>query len=121
MAEVSPRTRLGRYLRSNMTPPEVILWSLIRRDALGYRVRRQQPYGPYYLDFYIKKLNVAIEVDGNIHQCQIEHDAKRDKWLEGQGVTVIRIHARSILSSSSDVFDFLVARLTEISEMRRHH
>ncbi len=67
MAELSPRTNLGRHFRSNMTPPEVILWQAIRRDRLGYRVRRQQPFGPYYLDFYIKALMLAIEVDGNIH------------------------------------------------------
>lgn len=120
MSELGPRTKLGRHFRSNMTEPEVILWSLIRRDSLGYRVKRQQPYGRYYLDFYIKELKVAIEVDGNIHEGQLEHDQTRDQWLRSQGITVIRIHAWSIYANSSDVIDFLVAKLAEIEGQRKN-
>ena len=98
-----------------MTPPEIILWQAIRRDRLGYRVNRQKPFGPYYLDFYIKILMVAIEVDGNIHQAQEQHDEERDKWLQSKGITVIRVHARHIYSNVSDVVEMLEARLSEIA------
>lgn len=82
--------------------------------GLGYRVRRQQPFGPYYLDFYIKALMLAIEVDGNIHEGKREHDQVRDAWLQKQGITLIRIHARFIFSNVSDVVEMLQARINDI-------
>ena len=108
----------GRELRSKMSPPEVILWKLIRRDQLGYRVRRQQPFEGYFLDFYIRALMVAIEVDGRIHEGQNEYDQFRDSILESKGVTIIRIPARSIFEDPASVVDFLVVRLAEIANSK---
>jgi very-short-patch-repair endonuclease len=108
----------GRELRSSMSPPEVILWKLIRGDRLGYRVRRQQSFEGYFLDFYIRDLMVAVEVDGRIHEGQYEYDNHRDKVLEQKGLTIIRIHARSIFENPSEVIEYLEIRLAEISKAR---
>ena len=101
-----------------MSLPEVILWKLIRGDRLGYRVRRQQPFEGYFLDFYIRALMVAIEVDGRIHEDQYEYDQLRDSILEQKGLTIIRIPARSIFEDPSGVVEYLVVRLAEIASAK---
>ena len=98
-----------------MTPPELILWKAISRKCLGYTVNRQKPFGFYFLDFYIAALKIAIEVDGRIHEGTYEHDIRRDKWLASQGVTVIRISARSIFENIGDVVAFLQIRIDQIA------
>ncbi len=99
-----------------MSPPEVILWKLIRRDRLGYRVKRQQPFEGYFLDFYIRELLVAIEVDGRIHEGQEDYDQRRDKILKRKGLTIIRINASSIFTDANSVVEYLNVRLAEIAE-----
>jgi very-short-patch-repair endonuclease len=43
----------ARRLRRKMSPPEVRLWSRLRKRAPRKPVfRRQHPIGPYILDFY---------------------------------------------------------------------
>ena len=119
MKEPTDKTKRGRELRNGMSPPEIILWKAIRGERLGYTVNRQKPFGRYFLDFYIAKLKVAIEVDGRIHEDTYQHDHKRDKWLESQGVIVVRIAARSIFESVSDVVEYLEIRVNEIAEERQ--
>ncbi len=108
----------GRELRSKMSPPEVILWKLIRRDQLGYRVKRQQPFDGYFLDFYIRELMVAIEVDGRIHEGQNEYDQRRDMNLKKKGLTVIRINASAIFKDQYSVVEYLKIRLDEIAKAK---
>ena len=108
----------GRELRSSMSPPEVILWKLIRRDQLGYRVRRQHPFEGFFLDFYIHALMVAIEVDGRIHEGQFEYDERRDNILKSKGLTIIRIHARSIFENPQEAVEALKIKLDEIAKNR---
>ena len=98
-----------------MSPPEIILWKAISKKRLGFTVNRQKPFGFYFLDFYIAVLKVAIEVDGRIHEETFEHDDKRDKWLASQGVTVIRISARSVFESIDEVVEFLQIRIDQIA------
>ena len=82
-----------------MTLPEVLLWEQIKGDKLGYRIRRQASIGPYIIDFYCANPKVAIEVDGSIHELQVEQDATRDEWLNSQGVLVLRISASWVLKN----------------------
>ncbi len=102
-----------------MSPPEVTLWSLIRRNRLGYRVRRQQPFEGYFLDFYIRELMVALEVDGRIHEFQYDYDLARDKVLESKGLIVIRIPARRLFEDAPSVVEYLVNRIEGIAEERK--
>ena len=89
----------ARGLRECMSFPEVLLWQKLRRDANGYRFRRQHPVGPYILDFYFPELKLAVEVDGYVHvgQAAFAHDTRRDTWLETQGIEVLRLAARLVL------------------------
>ena len=89
----------ARILRRTLTPPEVRLWSCLRRSALaGLKFRRQHPLGPYVIDFYCAEARLAVEVDGESHSHadQIAHDRRRTAWLEQQGIAVLRFAAEDV-------------------------
>ena len=46
----------------------------------------------YFLDFYLPKSKIAIEIDGAIHRAQKEYDKFRDDEFARIGIKVIRIH-----------------------------
>ena len=60
------------------------------RQIGGYKFRRQQPIGPYIVDFVSFERKVIIEVDGGQHSQQTEYDAERTAWLSAQGYRVLR-------------------------------
>jgi len=83
---------VGRMLRKNMTKEERHLWYDFLR---GYPVRfiRQKIIGNYIVDFYCAKANLVVELDGSQHyeETGISKDIERTKFLESQGLKVIRI------------------------------
>ena len=90
----------ARQLRRDLSLPEVILWDCLRdRRLQGLRFRRQHPIGPYVLDFFHAEGRLAVEVDGAHHDLpgQMRHDARRDSWLAGRGIRVMRIAASDVL------------------------
>ena len=92
----------ARELRRQMSPPEVIVWEMLRANRLeGIRFRRQHPIGPYILDFYCSAARLAIEIDGAGHDFaeRVRHDQRREAWLAEQGVRVLRIAARDVLDT----------------------
>ncbi|MCW5937843.1 MAG: DUF559 domain-containing protein [Fimbriimonadaceae bacterium] len=89
-----------RRLRGNMSVSERRLWESIRRDALGFRFKRQVPVGRYVLDFYCSEASLCIEVDGEQHAGRASEDKFRDAFIEGRGIMTIRV-------PSLDLFDEL--------------
>ena len=82
----------SRALRKNATDAELILWHHIRRRQLnGHRFRRQQPIGPYIVDFFCYESRLIVEVDGGQHSVRKEHDDERTLWLEQKGFQVLRV------------------------------
>ncbi|MFA6427272.1 MAG: DUF559 domain-containing protein [Candidatus Magasanikbacteria bacterium] len=82
--------RRRKFLRSLPTKAEYVLWQELRRKLLGYKFRRQVSIGKFIVDFYCHELRLVIEVDGPIHEDQIEYDNQRQKFLESRGYIVIR-------------------------------
>jgi very-short-patch-repair endonuclease len=81
----------ARKLRKNSTPGEIELWKLVKnKQVLGYQFRRQRPIKNYIVDFYCKKLRLAIEIDGSSHDYKVEYDQKRQEKLEQLGITFLR-------------------------------
>ena len=103
--------RKARQLRRKMSLPEVLLWQQLRQSPGGHRFRRQHPAGPYDLDFYCAPARLAIEVDGEAHDYgdRPARDAERDAWLEGQGVRVLRISAKAVLTDLDAVIRLILA------------
>lgn len=81
----------ARQLRKDATPAEVILWKIIRgRRFAGLKFRRQQPLGPYIVDFFCAPLKLVVELDGETHVGKEKKDQIRQAWLEEQGYKVVR-------------------------------
>ena len=84
-------TAFARVLRKRVTKSEARLWLYLRNSALGAPFRRQHPIGPYFADYYCAPLKLCIEVDGDGHDAA--HDARRDAFMAGEGITVLRFTA----------------------------
>jgi very-short-patch-repair endonuclease len=73
----------ARRLRKNATDAERMLWQHLRlRQFAGYKFRRQQPLGNYFVDFVCLRKRLVIEVDGGQHHSQLAYDEQRSAWLE---------------------------------------
>ena len=84
-------------LRRRMTPAETKLWSRLRADRLeGWHFRRQQIVGRYILDFYCHQVALAVEVDGAIHQSQVDYDQARDDFLRARGLSILRFSNQDV-------------------------
>ena len=94
---------IARELRKNSTPAEKVLWSHIRRKALGIEFHRQVPLLLYIVDFYCHEIGLAIELDGSIHESQFLEDSERQESLEKWGVKFLRFSNQQIFSEIDDV------------------
>jgi very-short-patch-repair endonuclease len=82
----------ARTLRQTETPPEELLWLALRNGQIGgLTFRRQHPIGPYVVDFYCHGAKLVVEVDGMSHDERMEADTEKTKYLEGQGLRVLRV------------------------------
>jgi len=98
-----------------MTPPEVVLWSHLRRKQLGgFRFRRQRPLGPYIADFYCHEARLVVEVDSSYHAGKNHvRDIKRDRWMNENGLRVVRVTAREIATDVDTVLSTILLRCRE--------
>ena len=88
----------AREMRKNLTESEQALWKHLRmRQLAGCKFRRQQPIGPYIVDFVSFARKVIVEVDGGQHSQQAEYDSARTAWLEAQEYRVLRFWNRQVL------------------------
>lgn len=86
-------------LRQQMTPAEIRLWSLLRRNQLeGRKFRRQHSVGPYILDFYCASEQLAVELDGEGHQSDAGYlyDQRRGAYLLSQGIRTLRFENKLV-------------------------
>ena len=94
----------SRFLRKNSTLSEVLLWNKLKgRQLRGYQFLRQKPLNKYIVDFYCKRLNLAIEIDGDSHIDKEKSDIKRQKELESQGILFLRFSDNQVKRNLNDV------------------
>ena len=106
----------ARELRSRMTDAEVFLWSKLRRKQLyGVIFSRQKTIGNYIVDFYCKAAQLVIEIDGGQHYLEEAalRDAKRDTYLRGMGLMVLRFSNLDVLKCIDGVIGTIVKVLEE--------
>lgn len=99
---------VSRMLRKNMTKEECHLWYDYLRGC-SVKFIRQKIIGDYIVDFYCAKANLVIELDGSQHyeEVSIIKDAERTKYLESQGLKVIRIPNNKINNNFRGVCEFI--------------
>jgi very-short-patch-repair endonuclease len=106
-----PQTR-AQQLRTTPTEAEIRLWSRLRGKQLeGFRFRRQQPIGPYVVDFFCPAAKLVIEVDGGQHSERERQDAARSRWIEGRGYRVLRFWNNEVLANTEGVVAAIIEAL----------
>jgi len=104
----------AKTLRSSQTDAEKKLWHCLRDKRLGgIKFKRQQPLGPYIVDFCSFESKVIIELDGGQHAKEAEKEAKRTRYLSERGYKVIRFWDNEVLSSVEAVQEVLLEKLIE--------
>ena len=99
---------LARQLRKEMTKEERHLWYDFLH-TYPIRFSRQKVLGKYIADFYSAEAKLVIELDGSQHyeDCNIEKDAERTAFLEGYGLTVIRIPNNEVSKNFRGVCEYI--------------
>lgn len=98
----------SQQLRKDMTDAEKTLWFEIRGKQLkGYQFYRQKPIGNFIVDFYCPKKKLVIELDGGQHYSEEgkARDSRRDKYLEGDGLRVLRFSDRDVFENLEGVLE----------------
>ena len=94
----------ARQMRKHPTEAESLLWQHLRRSQiLGRKFRRQEPMGPYIVDFLCFDPMLVIEIDGSQHTGVIAYDAERSSFLERRGFKVIRFWNHEVLAQTDRV------------------
>jgi very-short-patch-repair endonuclease len=98
-------THLARALRRTSTDAEWRLWQHVRsRQLAGLRFRRQQPIGPFIVDFLCCEKMLIVEIDGGQH-LESDSDRRRDLWLAMRGYRVLRFWNHEVLGETSGVLE----------------
>jgi UDP-N-acetylmuramoylalanine-D-glutamate ligase/very-short-patch-repair endonuclease len=98
--------QMARELRKRATPPEQLLWELLRNRRLsGLKFRRQHPLGGFVADFYCAAAQLIIELDGAVHQepTQQERDRVRQQVLQMYGIACLRFTNREVFQHTEQV------------------
>ncbi len=102
-------------LRRRMTKAEEVLWEALRGNKLnGHKFRRQHPVGLYVVDFYNHKNKLVVELDGGYHDTEDQKlkDIERSRFLEFNGLKVIRFKNDVVLSDLSFVLEKIQEELS---------
>ncbi|MBW4610074.1 MAG: endonuclease domain-containing protein [Hassallia sp. WJT32-NPBG1] len=112
----SVKQQLAKEFRRQMTPEEKILWQHLRANRLNnLHFRRQQIIDGFLADFYCHAAALVIEVDGKIHEQQVEYDAERDKVLSARGLRLLRIKNEEVRQELDNVLMRIVQACSQQS------
>ena len=104
----------AKQLRKEMTKEERHLWyDFLRTHPV--RFSRQKVLGKYIADFYSAEAKLVIELDGSQHYDDggAEKDAERTAFLDGYGLTVIRIPNNEVVRNFRGVCEYIDATVKQ--------
>jgi very-short-patch-repair endonuclease len=102
----------ARQLRQHLTPAEKMLWEALRKRQLnGLKFRCQHPVESFIVDFYCPQHRLVIELDGGVHDQQVEYDADRTESLNHLGYRVMRFCNQEVISNLSQVLQQIAAAI----------
>ncbi|TMM30685.1 leucine--tRNA ligase [Polaribacter aestuariivivens] len=94
----------AKEMRANPTPAEAILWKYLKGKKLKSKFRQQHLINDFIVDFVCLSKRLIIEVDGNIHDYQLEKDEERTLELEQKsGFKVIRFTNEEVIGDIETV------------------
>jgi very-short-patch-repair endonuclease len=100
----------AKDLRSQTTYPERRLWKAFRNRRLaGLKFVRQEPIGPFIVDFICREKKLIVELDGESHRDRGDYDRRRETYLKEHGYTLLRIANDDVLEDIEGVLAAIVA------------
>ena len=82
----------ARKLRKSRNLAEVLFWNEVKSKKFhSLDFDRQIVVHNYIIDFYIKSLGLAIEIDGWYHEFKKEKDKNRQEYLQSLGIKFFRV------------------------------
>ena len=115
----SEKIKRAKELRQNMTPAEKILWEYLRAKRFNnLKFRRQQIIEGFIVDFYCHSLGLVIEIDGKIHEKQIEYDRDRDKILSAKDLHILRFTNEQVIESIESVLNTIFEKIEDMEDLR---
>ena len=113
--EQNQRTRRNaQNLRKNMTKEERHLWyDFLKTYPIQFK--RQYPLGIYIVDFFCYRAGLVVELDGSQHCTaeNAEYDRGRTAFLNSQGLQVLRLSNRDVMSNFSGVCEHIDRQVKE--------
>ena len=105
---------LAREFRKEMTPAEQELWSYLRANRLkGYHFRRQQVIDGFIADFYCHSVGLVVELDGGVHDKQLEYDKLRDTIISSGELRIVRFRNEQVFDNLEQVLEEIMSLLQE--------
>jgi adenine-specific DNA-methyltransferase len=104
----------AKKLRREQTDVERKLWLALRnRRFQGCKFRRQQPIGPYIVDFVCFESRLVVELDGSQHSSDeaVAYDQARTRHLEGDGFQVMRFFNHELNTNFDGVLEAIELRV----------
>ena len=91
---------------------------LQKRQVLGYQFNRQKPLGNYIVDFYCKKLQLVIEIDGGSHRFEdvMVKDVERQRILEELGIHFLRCSEMDVRKNMDEVLRQIEATIKILAD-----
>ena len=105
----------AKSLRKSMTPEEKHLWyDFLKNYPIQFN--RQRVIGNYIVDFYYRRANLVIEIDGSQHYLSdaIDYDKERTQYLESVNIEVVRFLNKDI----EDNFENVCAYIDKVVKRR---
>ena len=98
----------ARTLRREMTRHERHLWYDFLK-TYPIKIYKQRIIGNYIVDFYCHSAGLVIELDGSQHYFdkEMKKDKERDRFLQKEGLTVIRFSNREIDENFRGVCEYI--------------
>ena len=106
------RNDRARLLRRGSTCAETELWKRHRNRQLGgFKFVRQEPVGPYFVDFLCREQCLIVEIDGGQHAVS-DADQKRDALMKALGYRIIRFWNNEVLENLDGVLETILGTLS---------
>ncbi|MBL4863130.1 MAG: DUF559 domain-containing protein [Crocinitomicaceae bacterium] len=95
----------ARELRTqSVSMAEKRIWkSLLSRNKMGVKFKRQRPIYNFIVDFFCQEIKLIIEIDGSSHLNNSKYDKFRQDKLESLGYNVVRFGEGEVINCLDDI------------------
>jgi very-short-patch-repair endonuclease len=95
----------------NQTDAERKLWWRLRNcQVADAKFVRQEPIGPYIVDFVCREQRLIVEVDSGQH-ADSRADKVRDSWLMSHNYRVMRFWNNDVLKNMDGVLTTIISAI----------